>query len=44
MNDQNETDSLPDSKSPWWDNHYEDTYSEEWENGYPYDTGTKIQE
>jgi len=44
INNQNETDSLPDSKIPWWDNHYEDTYSEEWENGYPYDTGTKVQE
>lgn len=36
--------NLPDSKIPWWDNHYEDTYSEEWENGYPYDIGTKVQE
>lgn len=35
---------LPDSKTPWWDNHYEDTFSEEVENGYPYDMGTKIQE
>jgi hypothetical protein len=35
---------LPDSKIPWWDNHYEDTYSEEVEDGYPYDTGTKVQE
>ena len=35
---------LPDSKIPWWDNHYEDTYSDEWEDGYPYDTGTKVQE
>lgn len=36
--------NLPDSKVPWWDNHYEDTYSEEKEDGYPYDMGTKIQE
>ena len=38
------TNELPDSKIPWWDNHYEDTYSEEVENGYPYDVGTKVQE
>lgn len=36
--------NLPDSKITWWDNHYEDTYSDEWDDGYPYDTGTKIQE
>jgi len=35
---------LPDSKIPWWDNHYEDIYSEEVEDGYPYDIGTKVQE
>jgi len=35
---------LPDSKIPWWDNHYEDTYTEEVEDGYPYDIGTKVQE
>jgi hypothetical protein len=35
---------LPDSKIPWWDNHYEDVYSEEVEDGYPYDVGTKVQE
>lgn len=37
-------DQLPDSKIPWWDNEYEDVYSEEMENGYPYDMGTKVQE
>jgi len=36
--------SLPDSKIPWWDNEYEDVYSEEWDDGYPYDVGTKVQE
>jgi hypothetical protein len=36
--------SLPDSKIPWWDNHSEDTYSDDPENGYPYDVGTKVQE
>ena len=35
---------LPDSKIPWWDNHYEDTSSEEVEDGYPYDMGSKVQE
>ena len=38
------TNQLPDSKIPWWDNHYEDVYSEEVEDGYPYDIGTKVQE
>lgn len=38
------TNQLPDSKIPWWDNHYENIYSEEVEDGYPYDTGTKVQE
>jgi len=36
--------NLPDSKIPWWDNHYEDVYSEEAEDGYPYDMGSKVQE
>ena len=35
---------LPDSKIPWWDNHYEGTYSDDYEDGYPYDNGTKVQE
>jgi hypothetical protein len=35
---------LPDSKIPWWDNHYEDVYSEDPENGYAYDMGSKVQE
>jgi hypothetical protein len=35
--------SLPDSK-PFWDNHYEGVYSDDPENGYPYDVGTKVQE
>lgn len=34
---------LPDNK-PFWDNHYEDEYSDDPENGYPYDNGTKVQE
>ena len=38
------SDQLPDTKIPWWDNHYEDTFSEEVENGYPYDMGIKVQE
>lgn len=42
MSEENE--ELPDSKIPWWDNHYEDVYSEEVEDGYPYDMGTKVQE
>ena len=37
-----ETD-LPDNK-PFWDNEYEDEYSEDPENGYPYDNGSKVQE
>lgn len=35
---------LPDSKIPWWDNEYEGTYSEDRDEGYPYDMGTKVQE
>lgn len=38
------SDELPDSKIPWWDNEYEGVYSEDPENGYPYDMGTKVQE
>lgn len=38
------SDELPESKLPWWDNHYEGTYSDDPENGYPYDVGTKVQE
>jgi len=44
INEEYESDNLPDSKIPWWDNHYEDVYSEEVEDGYPYDMGTKVQE
>ena len=44
MNNQNETDSLPDSKIPWFDNEYEGVYSDDPEDGYPYDIGTKVQE
>jgi len=36
--------NLPDSKIPWWDNEYEGVYSEDDEDGYPYDVGTKVQE
>ena len=43
MNNENQ-ENLPDSKIPWWDNHYEDVYSEEVEDGYPYDMGSKVQE
>lgn len=43
-NEDNQSNELPDSKIPWWDNHYEDVYSEEVEDGYPYDMGTKVQE
>lgn len=35
---------LPDSKIPWWDNEYEGVYSDDLEDGYPYDIGTKVQE
>lgn len=35
---------LPDTKIPWWDNEYEGVYSEDPEDGYPYDVGTKVQE
>jgi len=44
MNNENTEENLPDSKIPWWDNHYEDVYSEEVEDGYSYDMGTKVQE
>ena len=40
----NEENILPDSKSPWWDNEYEGVYSDDPEDGYPYDMGTKVQE
>jgi hypothetical protein len=39
-----EDSELPDSKIPWWDNEYEGVYSNDPENGYPYDIGTKVQE
>jgi len=39
-----EEDILPDSKIPWWDNEYERVYSDDPEDGYPYDIGTKVQE
>ena len=29
---------------PYWDNESEGQYSADWEDGYPYDTGTKVQE
>lgn len=38
------SDELPDSKIPWLDNEYEGVYSEDHEDGYPYDIGTKVQE
>ena len=38
------SEGLPDSKIPWWDNEYEGTYSDDPEDGYPYDMGTKVQE
>jgi hypothetical protein len=44
MTQENDDCILPDSKIPWWDNEYEGTYSNEPENGYPYDIGTKVQE
>jgi hypothetical protein len=44
MTQENEEDILPDSKSPWWDNEYEGVYSDDPEDGYPYDMGTKVQE
>jgi|694.fasta_scaffold03072_51 hypothetical protein len=37
-------DNLPDSKIPWFDNEYEGVYSEDPEDGYPYDVGSKVQE
>ena len=36
-------DNLPDV-FPWWENGVEGVYSDDPENGYPYDFGTKIQE
>lgn len=39
----NNEEELPDNK-PFWDNHYEGQYSDDPENGYPYDNGTKVQE
>ena len=44
MTQENEETSLPDSKIPWWDNEYEGVYSDDPEDGYPYDMGTKVQE
>lgn len=41
MNETNE--ELPDFK-PWYDNESEDEYSDDPEDGYPYDMGTKVQE
>lgn len=38
------TEELPDVPPCWWDNEYEGTYSEDPENGYPYDMGSKVQE
>lgn len=35
---------LPDSKIPWWDNEYEGAYSDDPEDGYPYDMGSKVQQ
>lgn len=35
--------NLPDI-FPYWDNEYEGVYSADYEDGYPYDTGTKVQE
>jgi hypothetical protein len=29
---------------PYWDNEYEGVYTEDPEDGYPYDVGTKVQE
>ena len=34
---------LPDVK-PWFDNESEDEYSDDPENGFPYDNGSKVQE
>lgn len=34
---------LPDL-DPYWENEYEGVYSDDPEDGYPYDTGTKVQE
>ena len=34
---------LPDT-DPYWENDYEREYSDNPEDGYPYDTGTKTQE
>lgn len=43
MTTENSEEEIPDNK-PFWDNHYEDEYSDVPENGYPYDNGTKVQE
>lgn len=37
-----EEDNLPDMK-PYWENVYEGVYSDDPEDGYSYDVGTKIQ-
>lgn len=39
-----ENEELPDVPPCWWDNEYEGVYSEDPEDGYPYDIGTKVQE
>ena len=36
--------SLPDLRPNWFDNESEGVYSDDPEHGYPYDTGTKVQE
>lgn len=41
MSETNE--ELPDVK-PWYDNESEDVYSEDPEDGFPYDSGSKVQE
>lgn len=43
MSNENSEENLPDSK-PFWENSYEGIYSDDPEDGYPYDNGTKIQE
>lgn len=42
-NESNNEQELPDT-DPYWDNEYEGVYSDDPEDGYPYDTGTKVQE
>jgi hypothetical protein len=44
INEESQSENLPDSKIPWWDNDYEGVYSDDPENGYAYDIGTKVQE